>query len=36
MIALVPLPPSRCSKIQPNVTVWISIGTTTIMFRIPR
>jgi hypothetical protein len=36
MIALVPLPPSRCSKIQPKVRVWISIGTTTIMFRIPR
>ena len=35
MIALVPLPPSRCSKIQPKVTVWISIGTTIIMLRMP-
>ena len=35
MIALLPRPSSRCSKIQPNVIVWISIGTTIIMFRMP-
>lgn len=35
MIALDPLSASRFSKIHPKVTVWISIGTTIIMFRIP-
>ena len=35
VIALVPLLSSRWLKIQPNVTVSISIGTTIIMLRIP-
>ena len=35
VMALLPLPPRRWLKIQPNVTVCTSIGTTIIMFRIP-
>jgi hypothetical protein len=31
MIAFAPLPPNRCSYIQPKVTFSISIGTTIIM-----
>jgi hypothetical protein len=34
-MALLPLLSSQWSKIQPNVTVSISIGTTIIMFRMP-
>jgi hypothetical protein len=35
MIALVPSPPSTFSKIQPNVTVWMRIGTAIIIFTMP-
>jgi len=35
VIALAPLLSRRLVKIQPNVTVCTSIGTTIIMFRIP-
>jgi hypothetical protein len=35
MIALAPLPPSACSKIQPEVMFWISIGMTIIMLTMP-
>ena len=35
VMALLPLPPRRLVKIQPNVTVCTSIGTTIIMLRIP-
>ena len=35
VIALEPLLLSRCLKIQPNVTVSMSIGTTIIMFKMP-
>jgi len=34
-IAFEPLPLRRCLKIQPKVTVSISIGTTIIMLRMP-
>jgi hypothetical protein len=34
-MALVPSPPSTFSKIQPNVTVWMSMGTTIIMLTMP-
>jgi len=34
-IALVPLASRKFSKMKPKVTVWISIGTTIIMLRIP-
>ena len=35
-MALLPLLPSRFLKIQPKVRVWMSIGTTIIMLRMPR